>query len=207
MILAIFDLQVTWYFLSSLESTGLSVQKFKTDFQDGDCGSHIGFLIRTNLAIFDLQMTLMLSTKFRDNWPVGSGEEAQHTFPRQQPWRLSWISDQNDFSYFFYLQVTPMLPTKYRVNWPFSSGQKVNNGFSRWSPWQPSWISDRNDFSYSSTSHPMLPTKFQVNWPFGSGEEVKTDFPDGGYLGFPIGTILAIFNLQNHPDASYQVSS
>ena len=75
MILAIFDLQVTWYFLSSLESTGLSVQKFKTDFQDGDCGSHIGFLIRTNLAIFDLQMTLMLSTKFRDNWPVGSGEK------------------------------------------------------------------------------------------------------------------------------------
>ena len=45
----------------------------------------------------------------------------------------------------------------------------------------------------------MLPTKFGVNWPFGSGEEAKKlDFQDGchgGHLGFPIGTILAIFDL------------
>ena len=42
----------------------------------------------------------------------------------------------------------------------------------------------------------MLPTKFRVNWPFGSGEEVKNRVQDEGYgshLGFPIGTILAIF--------------
>ena len=43
----------------------------------------------------------------------------------------------------------------------------------------------------------MLPTKFQVNWPFGSGEEEKIDFQYGGHLGFPIGTILAIFDLQD----------
>ena len=45
----------------------------------------------------------------------------------------------------------------------------------------------------------MLPSKFGVNWPFGSGEEAKIDFQDGGHgghLGFPIGTILAIFDLQ-----------
>ena len=45
----------------------------------------------------------------------------------------------------------------------------------------------------------MLPTKFQVNWPFGSGEAAKIDFQDGchgGHLGFPIGMILAIFDLQ-----------
>ena len=45
----------------------------------------------------------------------------------------------------------------------------------------------------------MLPTKFRVNWPFGSGEEVKNRFEDGhhgGHLGFPIGTILATFDLQ-----------
>ena len=37
----------------------------------------------------------------------------------------------------------------------------------------------------------------------------KIDFQDGrhgGYLGFPIGTILAIFDLC-HPNASYQVWS
>ena len=45
----------------------------------------------------------------------------------------------------------------------------------------------------------MLPTKFQVNWPFDSGDSEKKrklDFQDGrhgGHLGFPIGTILAIF--------------
>ena len=42
---------------------------------------------------------------------------------------------------------------------------------------------------------PMLPS----NWPFGSGEEAKIDFQDGGHgghLGFPIGSILAIFDLQ-----------
>ena len=43
----------------------------------------------------------------------------------------------------------------------------------------------------------MLPSKFGVNWPFGSGEEAKKiDFQDGGHLGFPIGMILAIFDLQ-----------
>ena len=46
----------------------------------------------------------------------------------------------------------------------------------------------------------MLPTMFGVNWLMGLGEEAKTiDFQDGrhgGHLGFPIGTILAIFDLQ-----------
>ena len=42
----------------------------------------------------------------------------------------------------------------------------------------------------------MLPTKFQVNWPFSSRGEAKIDFQDGYHdLGFPIRTILAIFDL------------
>ena len=48
----------------------------------------------------------------------------------------------------------------------------------------------------------MLPTKFQVNGPFISGKEEKIDFQDGGHgghLGFPILTILAIFDLQVTP--------
>ena len=53
--------------LRSLESIGLSVQekKLSIDFQDGGHGGHLGFQIRTILAIFDLQVTLMLPTKFR----------------------------------------------------------------------------------------------------------------------------------------------
>ena len=97
----------------------------------------------------------------------------------------------------FDLPVTPMLPTEFRVNWLLGIGEEAKNIFSRWLPWRPSWISDRNDFSYFwSTSHPNV--SYQVSNPlaFGSGEEAKTDFQDGGHLGFPIRTILAIFDLQ-----------
>ena len=50
-------------FIPSFESIGLSVQekKRKIYFQDG---GHLGFLIRKTLAIFYLQVTLMLPTKF-----------------------------------------------------------------------------------------------------------------------------------------------
>ena len=53
-------------FLPSFESIGLSVQekKQKIDFQ----GGHLGFSIRRILAIFDLQVTPMLPTKFQVNW-------------------------------------------------------------------------------------------------------------------------------------------
>ena len=69
MILAILSPQC---FLASLESTGLSVQekKRKIDFQDG---GHLGFPIGTILAIFDLQVTPMLPTKYQVNWPRGVG--------------------------------------------------------------------------------------------------------------------------------------
>ena len=45
----------------------------------------------------------------------------------------------------------------------------------------------------------MFPSKFQVNWPFRSGEEAKNRFSNGGHLGFPIGMILALFDLQVTP--------
>ena len=89
-----------WCFLASLESIGLSVQekKQKIDFQDG---GHLGFLIGTIVATFDLQVTLMLPSKFGVNWPFGSGEEAKNIFSRWLPWRPSWISYWHDFSYFW----------------------------------------------------------------------------------------------------------
>ena len=86
-------------FLASLESIGLSVQekKQKIDFQDGCHGGHLGFPIGMILAIFDLQVTPILPSKFGVNWPFGSGEEAKNRFSR---WRPSWIFDRHDFSYF-----------------------------------------------------------------------------------------------------------
>ena len=52
----------------------------KIDFQDGSQGGQLGFLIGTILAIFDLQVTLMIPTKFQVNWPFSSGEEAKNRF-------------------------------------------------------------------------------------------------------------------------------
>ena len=58
----------------------------------------------------------MLPTKFRVIWPLGSGQETKNRLSKWRLWRPSWISDRNDFNY-FYLQVTPMLSIKFRVNW------------------------------------------------------------------------------------------
>ena len=66
----------------------------KINFQDGH---HLGFLIRMILAIFDLQIILILPTNFRVNPHFGSGKEMKKRVSR---WRPSWISDPNDFSYF-----------------------------------------------------------------------------------------------------------
>ena len=68
-------------FLASLESVGLSVQeKQKIDYQDGCHGSRLGFPIGTILAIFYLQVTPMLPTRFGVNWLLGTGEEAKNRF-------------------------------------------------------------------------------------------------------------------------------
>ena len=65
-------------------SVGLSFQekKRKIDFQDGRYGGHLGIQIKTTLAIFALQDTAMLPTKFQVSWPFGSGEEAKNRFSR-----------------------------------------------------------------------------------------------------------------------------
>ena len=52
----------------------------------------------------------------------------------------------------------------------------------------------------------MLPSLESAGLSVQKKKRKKRDFQDGGHLGFPIGTILAFFDLR-HPDASYQVSS
>ena len=52
------------------------------------------------LAIFDLQVTQILSIKFQVIRPFCSGEEVQNTFSRRQLWWPSFLSDQNNVSYY-----------------------------------------------------------------------------------------------------------
>ena len=112
--LAIYLSAVPRCFLSSFESIGFSVEekKRRIDFQDSGNGCRVGFSIGRILAISNLQVTPMLPTKFRVNWPSGPGGEAQNRFSR---WRPSWNFDRNELASFKDLQITPILPTKVRV--------------------------------------------------------------------------------------------
>ena len=147
-------------FLLSFKSIGLLVQekKWKIDFQDG----RHGFLFGTILAIFDLQVTLMLPT-VSSQLAFWFRKRSENRISRWPPRRLSLISDSESFLMFFLLlllllffiyksprgsyQVLSQLAFWFRI------GSK--NRLSRWQPWRPSWNFDRNDFSYFwSTSHP-----------------------------------------------------
>ena len=99
--------------LYNFKSTGISVQekKRKTDFQDGDCGGHIGFSIRTILFYY-IQVTQILPTKFQVDWLFGSEQN------RCSRWRPSWIFLTGMSLAIFDLRGTLILLTKFRVNWP-----------------------------------------------------------------------------------------
>ena len=132
-----------------MESIGLSVQekKRKIDFQDGCHGGHLGVSVGTILAIFDLQVTLMLPSKFGVNWP--SVQEKKRKIDFQDSGHGGHLGFPiGTILAIFDLQVTLMLPSKFGVKWPFGSGEEAKNRFSRWLPWRPSWIIDRHDFSY-----------------------------------------------------------
>ena len=180
---------------SSFKSTGPSVleKKFKIAFQDGDCGDHLRFQIRTSLAIVDQQVTryFLLSLE-------SMRTEVQNGFSR---WRPSWISNQNDFSYFWSAnQLT--LPTQFWVNWPF--GSEVQYRFSNLQMWYQDhlWYPIQTIlviFHLQLTL--MLPTNFCINWPTIQERKHKIKFQascHGGHFGFWIRTILAtgIFDLQ-----------
>ena len=120
MILATVDLQVTSILPMNFESIALSVQekKFKTDFQNGRHVHNLGFPIATIWAIFYQQVTPMLPTKFRVNWPFSQDEEGKNRFSR---WPPSWISDWNSFSYFYIYMPSRCFSTNFQINWPFSN--------------------------------------------------------------------------------------
>ena len=142
-------------YLPSFKSIDLLVQekRRKIDFQDGHHGSHLGISIGTILAVFIYKSPQVSSfiPSFKSTGHLVQEKKRKKDAKMLQP---SWISDQNDFS-FFWCTSHLMLPTKFQVNWPFSSGEEAKNRFSRWPPQWPSWISSQNDFSYFwSTSHP-----------------------------------------------------
>ena len=98
------------------------------------------------LAIFDLQVTQMLPSKFVVGLSVQEKKRKIDFQDGHQGGHLGFPI--GTILATFDLQVTLMLPSKFGVNWPFGSGEEAKNRFSRWLPWRPSWISNRHDFSY-----------------------------------------------------------
>ena len=144
--------------------------KHKIDFQDGGHGGHLGFPIQMILAIFDLQVNLILPTEFQVSWLLGS-KDVQFRFSRWLLWRPSWILSRMILAVFD-LQTAPILPTMFWVNWPFRSWEDQKT-FSRWPPWGPSWISSIMILAiFDQQVTLILSTKFLVNWPMGVGRVV-----------------------------------
>ena len=56
--------------------------------------------MRTILATFGLQVTSILPMRFESIALFGSGEKVKNTFSTWLLGQPSWISDQNDFSFF-----------------------------------------------------------------------------------------------------------
>ena len=71
----------------------------KIDFQDCGHGGHLGFPIGTILAVLIYKSPRCFLPSFKSIGP--SGEEAKNIFSRWPPRRPSWISDRNNFSYFY----------------------------------------------------------------------------------------------------------
>ena len=71
------------------------VEKSKIGFQDGGYGSHFEFPISMILAIFPLQVNLLLYCWFQLNSPCSLREESKKDFQDGV-----WISDRHDFSSF-----------------------------------------------------------------------------------------------------------
>ena len=76
------------------------------------------------LATFDLQVTLILPTKFQVILPS----------VQEKKWKIDFQDGGHSghlgflirsILAVFDLQVIPMLPTKIQVNWPFSSGEEM----------------------------------------------------------------------------------
>ena len=165
------------------------------------------FWLKQFSAFFYLQDSLILPTKFWDDWPFHSGE-VQNRFSRW--WR--WISHQKSF------WSTSRPDTSYQVSsqltfWLNRSSKEIFKIVL----WRPSWISCLNSVTCSyflSTTYFDTSNEVSSQLAFRlrrsiTNKKFKTDFQATmGHLGFLIKTILTIFDLKVAPTLAtkFQVS-
>ena len=136
--------------------------------------------------------TPMLPTESQVSWPFGSGDAAKNWFPRRtltghnsSPWTLRATSLQC------------FLPSLKSIGLSVQE-MKRNTDFLNWPPRRPSWISGRNElFLIYKSPQCFLPSFKSIGLP-NQEKKRKIDVRNGrqgGQLGFPIGTILAPYDL------------
>ena len=174
---AILDFSSEQFFLYSNHSdASYQVFRISSPFGSGDEAKNKNFKMSTILAFqsewfscFDLLVTSMLPVKFQDYLTFVSGREAKNRFSRWRPWRLSWISHQNNFSIFIYKSPRCFLPSFKSIGFLFKEKKRKK---SKWRPWRPSWLANRYNFKYlCSTRHPDA--SYQVSSQLPSGEEAN----------------------------------
>ena len=140
---------------------------------------------------------MILPTKFWVSWCLGSGDEGQNRSSRWPPWRPSWNSNRNNFSYIW------------STCYPDASYKFWSNGLSIQKKKRKIDFQDGGHLGFLIRTilaifdlqiTIILHTKFEsVVLSVQETKRAKKDFQDGhrgGHLGFPIGMILAIFDLQ-----------
>ena len=129
------------------------------------------------LAIFDLrhpnasyQVSSQLTFRFRRRSKI-------KTFSR---WWPSWISDQNDFSYFFIYKLPRCFLLSFKsiglLFWRRKQKQIFKMATTDDDGRHSGFLTGTILAIFDQPVTLMLPAKFQVNWLFSSGEKVKNRF-------------------------------
>ena len=140
----------------------------------------------------------MLPTKFKVNWSFFSGTEVKNIFSKWLSRRPSSISYWNDFSYFW---STSQCNASYQLKSIDLLVQEKNRSkMATTVAILDFGLELFKQFLIYKSPRCFLP-KFWVKWPFGSGEAKKQIFKFAAMVAIasPIGTILAIFDLQVAP--------
>ena len=157
----------------------------------------------------NLQVTTMFLTKFRVDWFFFSRRQSvkKNRFLGWPSWRPYWISDRNDFSY-FWSKSHP--DASYHVSSPlifrFRKGsEKLDFQDGRHSG-HLRFLIETILATFALQVIPMLLSKFWVKWPLGSGEEAKNKF--SRWWPWRPSWIFdqndfRYFCSTSHPDASY----
>ena len=116
----------------------------------------------------------------------------------------SWISDRNSFSWFWY---TSCPDTSYCLRSIGLSVQQKTRKLDFKKIWRPSWMFNRKElrFFFINKLHRYFLPSLESTGLSVQEKKRKTETQGCGYdghLGFPIGKIVAIFDLLVAPDTS-----